>query len=149
MFFLHLLYISFSYFTPQREYLLSSSADCSVSLYKYNPTSESNSVNALWEKIVSLSQLHDRPIYSVDWSAPTEEFPVGLIGTAGGSDDIILLAPTCENAIITGLTNVGTVKAAHENDINCITFNPKHPSVFVTASDDSKISLWSIYVDKQ
>lgn len=118
-------------------------------MYQYTPpapgSESTSSINDVWKKLVILPNLHDRPIYSVDWSAASDHFPHGVIATAGGADDIVLLRPVFEESSEKmNLQVLCSVKAAHQNDINSIVFNPKYPTLVVTGSDDAKIKLWQV-----
>ena len=35
---------------------------------------------------------------------------------------------------------------AHENDVNCVQFHPKNPSIMASCSDDGLVKLWKVNI---
>ena len=91
-----------------------------------------------WKCVCTLSGIHPRAIYDVSWCHLT-----GLIATASGDDAIRIFriepesdpnAPTLELLL--------TVPRAHDQDVNCVVWNPCIPGLLASCSDDMHTKLW-------
>jgi WD40 repeat protein len=85
----------------------------------------------------------EMPVYSIDWS------PSGLIATGLADNSISLLqveteAEEEEEEKREILKLVQEVKRAHVGDVNCVRFNPKHPHLLASGSDDESIKVWNL-----
>jgi len=61
-----------------------------------------------------------------------------MIGSVGDDKSIILWDTRDAGK------QIHTVKAAHEDDINCIAFNPRNEHVFATGSADKTVAVWDV-----
>jgi len=93
--------------------------------------------------VKTLSGLHDRTIYSVDWSSRH-----GLIATAGADNTInILSVMDGSGKDVETAVQVQQLQA-HKQDINCVRWMPQNPTgedpgaMLASASDDGTIILW-------
>lgn len=94
-----------------------------------------------WRKISSLRNLHQYSIYSIDWNANTKKIISG-----GGDNNIVLTSIIKGDDGISALSIDDIVQNAHDDDINCIRWNPsRNPDlydIFLSSSDDGKIKVW-------
>jgi len=90
-------------------------------------------------KALSKFTSHGDVVEDVDWHK-TQATVFGSVG----DDGKLLLWDTRE-----GLTPVYSVEAAHESDVNCISFHPSNEFLLVTGSTDRTASLWDLRSIKQ
>jgi len=95
-----------------------------------------------WRCVSTIGGHHNRCVYDVDWNHLS-----GLIVTAGG-DDAIRVFRECEEGSRTEEDGTWqcevTQYSAHEQDVNCVKFNPVDPSLVASASDDGTVKIWKI-----
>jgi WD40 repeat protein len=85
-----------------------------------------------WSKTCEIGTPHDRPIYTVSWSA------MGLIASAGGDDQICVYRQNSKGDIVLE----SNIPSAHLSDINGIEWNPTNPTELVSAGDDYMVKIW-------
>lgn len=90
-----------------------------------------------WQRVSSATNLHDRCIYSVDWSPRAEN---DCIATAGADDVINVLRLSPDKAI----QCVARVENAHDGDVNCVRWNPVQPFLLASGGDDFAAKLWKV-----
>lgn len=108
----------------------------------------------MWTRIGDVS-VSDRPLFSVDWQGP-------LIATASGDNHVVLvtLAPSSSASSSPAVGDasplqydiVGTIKDAHEADVNTVRFAPAASSsgssgacwYLASAGDDGVVNIWKI-----
>lgn len=77
---------------------------------------------------------HTATVEDVDWHAKDAH----MIGSVGDDRNIFLWDTRRPEKEIHG------VKNAHEDDINCIAFNPLNENIFATGSADKTVSVWDV-----
>lgn len=115
--------------------LVSCSDDLSVNLWQC----DGDNGYGKWTLFSSLKCLHKFSVYSIDWSIHT-----GLIITGSG-DNAITVNQLSDDSSNSGLLeNVYRFNQAHDNDINCVRFNPSQDYSYIIAStgDDGKVKIW-------
>eukprot|EP00794_Sanderia_malayensis_P015779 gene15779-17372_t len=133
-------------FNKTGDRLVSASADETLKIWQcYYPGNQEGIVTTgndpVWKCVCTLSGYHKRTIYDVNWSDET-----GLILSAGADDSIKIFkeneenqnkdAPTFDIAV--------NIPKAHSQDINCVNWNPKESSMFLSSSDDCSIKIWTV-----
>jgi WD40 repeat protein len=125
-------------FSPEGDVLISCSDDKTLKLWK-TETSLTGQSESNWQCFSTISGYHDRTIYSVKWSKYNN-----LIATADGSNSVHIFKYN-QNA---GGNDGGSLNLlyqkinAHDQDCNCVDWNPMKPNILVTCSDDSYIKIW-------
>lgn len=84
-----------------------------------------------WRIIESINDSHRFPIYSIDWNRDH-----GRIVTGSGANDIAIFTKD--------LVEEGRVSDAHDNDVNCVRWNPntKYDSILASCGDDGVVKIW-------
>lgn len=85
----------------------------------------------------TVSGQHDRPIYSVHWSADGRH-----IASACGDNALRIFdhaegADGCDTC-----TPAAKRESAHDQDLNCVRWHPSDPELLATCGDDGTIKLW-------
>ena len=88
-----------------------------------------------WKCSATLSGHHTRAVYTVDWSQS------GLLVTGGGDDTIRVWREEAGE-----WAGVACLEDCHDMDVNCVAWNPKHPNLLVSCSDDETIKMWHIEI---
>ena len=88
-----------------------------------------------YECVFTMENVHERTVFDVDWC-----FLTNLIATAGGDNKVKIIEETNTNEF--GVSEV--IDAAHDQDVNCIRWNPVKKGLFATCSDDGTIKIWKI-----
>jgi len=87
-----------------------------------------------WIKTCDVGTPHDRPIYSVSWSAG------GLIASAGGDDQICIYREDANDSSIFLLEEA--VETAHLSDINSVEWNDTNSFELASGGDDYLVKIW-------
>jgi cytosolic iron-sulfur protein assembly protein CIAO1 len=108
--------------------IVSCSDDCSLLVWECDKEDFSGD----WQIQEKLPQAHAFPVYSVDWSRDH-----GRIISGGGDNHI---------AIYDKNLTLECRVSAHENDVNCVRWNPNtnRDNMFASCGDDGKIKIWTI-----
>lgn len=106
----------------------------------------SSDVSSTWKCICTSSGYHKRSIFSVKWCPLTN-----LIATACSDNSIHIFREhddenNIDKPIITQLVNQAN---AHEQDCNCIAWNPTIPGLLASCSDDGTIKLWQFFDENE
>lgn len=99
------------------------------------PTEDGDST---WKCVCTLSGYHDRTIYDISWCHLT-----GLIATACGDDAIRIFKEDDGCDPNTPTFSLVSTEKAHNQDVNCVCWNPITPGLLVSCSDDGEIKVWS------
>ena len=93
--------------------------------------------------VSTLAGFHSRAIYDVDWCHKS-----GLLATAGGDDAIKIFAEdTSECTDSKNAPNFVCLvnqNAAHDQDVNCVAWNPVSQGILASCGDDGEVKLWQI-----
>ena len=97
-----------------------------------------------WKNVCTLSGYHNRSVYDVDWSHQS-----GAIVSASGDDSIRIFKEDITNGTRNepSFNMVACVHKAHDQDVNCVKWNPVDSSVLASCSDDMTINIWSFSDD--
>ncbi|XP_040580285.1 probable cytosolic iron-sulfur protein assembly protein Ciao1 [Lepeophtheirus salmonis] len=92
-----------------------------------------------WKCVCTIDGDHQRGIYDVSWNKLTD-----LIATACADNGVrIYKESTSENSNESpNFELIHCNREAHNQDVNAISWNPAHPELLATASDDSIIKIW-------
>ncbi|XP_050499398.1 probable cytosolic iron-sulfur protein assembly protein Ciao1 [Diabrotica virgifera virgifera] len=123
--------------------LASCSDDNTVKIWKEYPPGNPEGIatqdgDSAWKCVCTLSGHHERTIYDIHWCHLT-----GFIATASGDDAIRIFKeeegcdPNSPNFNL-----VCVVDNAHNQDVNCVTWNPVVPGLLASCSDDGEIKIW-------
>jgi WD40 repeat protein len=129
----------------------SCSADKTVKIWKCYKPGNSFGVKVegkdpKWLCVCTLSGFHSREIYDINWSTS------GHIVTACGDDCIRVFEEDPSSA---GSPNdpifrmTCEVEKAHSMDVNSVSWNPKHPDILASCSDDGTVKLWKLNVQTE
>mmetsp|Transcript_44325 Transcript_44325/g.32342 ORF Transcript_44325/g.32342 Transcript_44325/m.32342 type:complete len:144 (+) Transcript_44325:528-959(+) len=102
-----------------------------------------------------ISEHHKRTIYSVSWCKGEVTTPSGSkkeinLIASGGADNKIMCYEVNKESLMQKDSqcfsfNILSEKVdAHENDVNCVAFNPKNPLVLASCSDDGFVKIWLV-----
>jgi len=93
----------------------------------------------VWRCVATLGGYHPRCVYDVDWSHLS-----GIIVTAGGDDAIRVFSEEVKSEE-GGEWRCDVVEYnAHDQDVNCVRWNPARENVFASASDDGTVKIWTV-----
>lgn len=109
--------------------LVSCSDDKTLIVWHHTPEA------AGWTQAQTLSGFHNRPIFSVDWSAS------GLIVTGDAENCIRIFAQHNQTFEL-----VHQQAKAHDGDVNCVRWNAQD-SLLASAGDDGVVTLWQYIRD--
>ncbi|MBN3280457.1 CIAO1 protein, partial [Polyodon spathula] len=128
--------------TGQR--LASCSDDKTVKIWReYEPGNEQgvacNGTAPTWKCICTLSGFHSRSIYDISWCHLS-----GALATACGDDAIrVFEEDTTSDPHQPTFSLAAHVPKAHDQDVNCVSWNPKEVGLLASCSDDGDIGIWS------
>ena len=128
--------------------LVSCSEDATLKIWQEYPPGNPEGVavvnqDSTWKCVCTLAGFHQRAIYDVDWCHTT-----GLIASACGDDAIRIFKEDLESS--TDPKNAPTfncqlhINAAHEQDVNCVAWNPVKKGLLASCGDEGDIKLWQI-----
>jgi len=109
---------------PVMDRLATCSQDKSIRFWEVN--------QGKWSCTQTLPEVHERTIFSIDWSAD------GKFIVSGGGDDAIVLIQADTGSISHKQIN------AHSADINCVRWNPVYANIFASAGDDESVKIWKL-----
>lgn len=101
------------------------------------PTSDNEST---WKCVCTLTGYHSRTIYDVDWCHKS-----GLIATGCGDDMIrIFKEDDGSDRSAPSFSMVYSEARSHQQDVNCVRWNPVVEGLLASCSDDGDVKLWKI-----
>lgn len=127
--------------------LASCSDDQTVKIWKEYPPGNPEGVatvdgDSTWKCVCTLGGHHGRTIYDISWCSKT-----GLMATACGDDAIrVFKESETSDPNAPSFDLVCTIDRAHNQDVNCVTWNPAVAGLLVSCSDDGEIKVWN-FVD--
>ena len=101
--------------------------------------SDGNEGSGVWRISAKLQDVHEFPIYSVDWSHNNN-----YLASAGG-DNVITLCSIDKDSLFFVQSRV---LEAHVGDVNCVRWNPNHEvgSLLASTGDDGCVKLWRLVI---
>ena len=122
-------------FDTSGDRLVSVSDDTSVKVWQRDQGGQK------FKNVSTLSGHHSRAVYDVSWSKLN-----GYIATGSGDNSICIFGPSSFNDPSDGINFdlITRVTSAHDNDVNCVQWNPVDSNLLASASDDETIKLWSL-----
>eukprot|EP00126_Sphaerothecum_destruens_P008074 Sdes_comp20080_c0_seq1m13011 len=130
-------------FNQDGQQLCSCSADCSIKLWSLvNRPSSGFFYQAKnppeYSCVATLEGHSIRPYYSISWSHAS-----GLISVGSGDNTIqVLQVITTDSSY--SLQLIDQQKEAHQQDVNCVSWNPIFPDLLASCSDDGTLKVWNI-----
>ncbi|KAG7489232.1 putative cytosolic iron-sulfur protein assembly protein CIAO1 [Solea senegalensis] len=117
--------------------LASSSDDRTVKIWKEFP-GEAAHGDLSWKCVCTLSGFHTRTVYDVAWCKLT-----GALATACGDDGVRVFKEDESSDRDQPIFSLAAqVKKAHDQDVNCVAWNPQEAGLLATCSDDGDIAIW-------
>lgn len=93
----------------------------------------------VWKCVCTLGGYHNRAIYAIDWNHGT-----GDIVTADGDNYIrIFRENECSDKNAPTFDLVASVRQAHTQDVNSVSWNPV-ADLLASCSDDGSVKIWRI-----
>ena len=134
-------------FNSKGDRLASASEDSTVKIWQeYKPgnsegiATENN--DSTWKCVCTLAGFHNRAVYDIDWCGQT-----GLLATACGDDSVRIFK---EDSSVSDPKNAPTfnlevnLNSAHEQDVNCVAWNPVQKGLLASCGDEGDIKLWQV-----
>jgi len=118
-------------FLKKGELLASCSDDKTIKIWDLN-NFKSQPTN-----ICTISGFHKRTIYSIDYSND------GYLVTASADDSIQIFAQNPESKEISFIQHAIN-QEAHQDDVNCVSWNPTQKNIFASCSDDTFVKIWEL-----
>lgn len=124
--------------SPSGHHLCSCSADLSLALWSCPSFHSSSSSGDQHRKLTSLEHIHTQPVLSVHWNpsaalvatcSQDNALTVSRVDTQGGAS-MISMAAEC------------SIANAHNNDVNCVRWNPVRHDILASVGDDGCLKLW-------
>ncbi|MGH0145367.1 UNVERIFIED_CONTAM: hypothetical protein FKN15_032149 [Acipenser sinensis] len=98
-----------------------------------------NGTAPTWKCICTLSGFHSRSIYDISWCHLS-----GAMATACGDDAIrVFEEDTTSDPHQPTFSLAAHIPKAHDQDVNCVSWNPKEMGLLASCSDDGDIGIWS------
>ncbi|KAG8906733.1 Cytosolic iron-sulfur protein assembly protein [Tulasnella sp. 403] len=130
-------------FSSCGNYLATCSDDESTMIWRRDPVS--TKPDRSWEPLGRLGG-HHGPIFSVSW-APGSAINgmIGSLATAGADGRINIWSLKLQDETLS-YEIIATVEAAHESDVNCVSWCPKSSinGILASAGDDGHVKLWQL-----
>ena len=133
-------------FNEKGDRIASVSEDTTVKIWQeYKPGNDEGIAtpngDPAWKCVCTLSGYHTRAVYDVDWCHQS-----GLIATAGGDDSIRIFneATSSDSKNSPNFECVISKTAAHEEDVNCVAWNPSVPGLLASCGDEGDLKLWKV-----
>ena len=118
-------------------HLISGSEDCTIHLWDINAAiGNNNNGTGTQIKPLSVFAAHKKTVEDVDW----HHRDPNLIGSVSDDQFIMIWDVREKNP----KKPVHSVANAHEDDINCISFNPISEFVLATGSADKTVAIWDL-----
>ena len=99
--------------------------------------------DSAWKCVGTYGGFHSRAIYDVDWCHKS-----GLIATAGGDDAIKIFTEDDSESIDSknspNFVCLVNQNAAHDQDVNCVAWNPVSQGILASCGDDGEVKIWQI-----
>ncbi|KAL8624634.1 cytosolic iron-sulfur protein assembly [Nucella lapillus] len=93
-----------------------------------------------WKCVCTLGGFTSRTIYDIDWSHLT-----GDMVMAGGDDTIrVFREDGGSDRNQPSFSLVTSVRKAHSQDVNCVTWNPAVEGLLASCSDDGLVKIWAL-----
>ena len=70
--------------------------------------------------------------------------PSGNFIATGCGDDAVRIFRVDVGASDVSLSLLATIDAAHTEDVNSVAWNPCHPDLLASASDDGSVKIWDV-----
>lgn len=103
-----------------------------------------SAVDPTWKCTWTLSGVHSRCVYSVDWSKPS-----GMIATGCGDNDLRVFKETPESDPNAPTFEMIASCSAHSQDINGVAWSPIDGNTLATASDDGTACIWRVVTEEE
>ena len=90
-----------------------------------------------WDNVQTLEFAHDRAIFSVDWDQKNTD----RIASGGGDNAISVWTRPNDGS------NFGRallIAQAHEQDVNCVRWNPSRSNILASVGDEGLCKVWEI-----
>ncbi|VDO98868.1 unnamed protein product [Soboliphyme baturini] len=128
-------------FTASGSRFASCSADGTVKVWEKSSSIVADRGHE-WQCVSTISGYHSRPVYSVSW------FPSdNVIATACGDNGIRLFKQNVSSADSTVTFDpLVIMENAHEQDVNCVTWNFQRDGLLASGSDDAMVKVWKFTV---
>jgi len=134
-------------FNPLGDRLASASEDATVKIWQeYKPANPegiaTQNNDSTWKCVCTLAGFHSRAVYDIDWCHKT-----GLIATGCGDDALRIFkedSTSSDPKNAPDFSCVAKVASAHDQDINCVAFNPVHEGLIASCGDEGDVKLWQI-----
>jgi WD40 repeat protein len=135
-------------FDAKGQRLASASEDATVKIWQEykpgNPEGVATSNNdSTWKCVCTLSGFHNRAVYDVDWCHKS-----GLIVTACGDDAIRVFKEdtvgVSDSKNAPSFNCIATLESAHEQDVNCVAWNPEKVGLLASCGDEGDVKIWQI-----
>ncbi|GBG33095.1 Protein CIA1 [Hondaea fermentalgiana] len=109
--------------------IASCSQDCSVRIW-------SRSDKGTWACDKVLDEIHERTIFSIDWSRDGSRI------ATGAGDDAIAVLEASSDVVGSDFSVTRKLLAAHDTDVNCVRWNPQDSHILASAGDDGFVKLF-------
>ncbi|OWZ23085.1 hypothetical protein PHMEG_0002074 [Phytophthora megakarya] len=134
--------------SPQGSEMASVSDDTDVIVWQYDPSSKDTNEDGSpkqWKQKFTLSNCHERTIFSVDWSKH------GDLLVTGAADNGIRVFQGQPTGTPTSFNLVVNQHQAHASDINCVRWSPnllesdnRKTLLLASAGDDACVRIWNM-----
>ncbi|KAF2353314.1 putative cytosolic iron-sulfur protein assembly protein CIAO1/Cia1, partial [Trinorchestia longiramus] len=132
-------------FSPCGDRLVSGSGDHTLRIWqRYDPGNAQGVVTEdgepTWKCVCVVSGMHDGPVYDVSWCPMT-----AAIATACADDCIrVFSIDPSSDAHAPSLSLLTSIKAAHDEDVNSVSWHPVSAGILASASDDNTVKIWDL-----